>query len=231
MKLEICIDSYQSFLNAEKAGADRVEVCSSLALDGLTPSVGLVSLIENSKLEKFIMIRPREGDFSYSDKEFLQMKKEIEIFKNYKIDGFVFGILDKEDNLDFKRMKELIDLARPFSCVLHRAVDYSKDFEASMDRIIDLGFIRILTSGQKEKAIEGLDLIKKLQENYRKRIEIMAGSGVNFENIKEIYEKTKIENFHTSARLKEKSDDRYMDYYRSDYDLIKKAKLAVENLG
>lgn len=230
MKLEICIDSYQSYLNAKKAGADRLEVCSSLGLDGLTPSVGLVSLIEDSDLEKFIMIRPREGNFTYSDQEFDQMKREIEIFKNYKIDGFVFGILDQERRLDLVRMKELIDLASPLPCSLHRACDYAIDFEEKMEDIIDLGFVRILTSGQKDKAIQGLDLIANLQKNYGDRIEIMAGSGVNYSNIEEIYQKTKIQNFHTSARIKAKSDPGFMDYFVGSYDLIKKARLAIDKL-
>lgn len=230
MKLEICIDSYQSFLNAKRAGADRVEVCSSLALDGLTPSVGLVSLIEDSKMEKFLMIRPREGDFSYSDQEFEQMKREIELFKSYKIDGFVFGILDKKGRLDLIRMKELIDLASPFPCVLHRACDYAEDFEEQMDQIIDLGFIRILTSGQKPKAPQGIDLIKRLQKSYGNQIEIMAGSGVNYQNIGEIYQESQIQNFHTSARQKVSSDPKYMDYYVSDYTLIKKARDAIDKL-
>lgn len=230
MKLEICIDSYQSFLNARDAGADRVEICSALALDGLTPSVGLVKLIEESDLEKFVMIRPREGDFFYSDEEFLQMKKEIEIFRAYKIDGFVFGILDGDDRLDMERMKELIDFAAPFPCVLHRAVDYAVDFEEKMPDIIQAGFIRILTSGQKAKAPQGTDLIASLEEKYGDKIEIMAGSGVSYQNIGEIYQKTGIENFHTSARRKASSSDTYMDYFVSDQDLIKKARFAIDNL-
>lgn len=231
MKLEICIDSYKSFLNAESAGADRVEICSALALDGLTPSTGLVSLIENSKIEKFVMIRPREGNFTYNEEEFRQMKEEIKIFKDYKIDGFVFGILDKNGYLDFDKMKELIDLASPFPCVLHRAVDYALDFEENMEEIIKLGFIRILTSGQKDKAYQGLDLIEKLQAGYGDRIQIMAGSGVNYENIEEIYSKTKIKNFHTSARVKENIGDKYLTTYVSDYDLIRKAKQVTMNLS
>lgn len=231
MKLEICIDSYKSFLNAKNAGADRVEVCSSLALDGLTPSVGLVKLIEGEQIEKVIMIRPREGDFFYNDDEFLQMKEEIKIFKNYKIDGFVFGILDKNEKLDIKRMKELIDLAKPFDCTLHRAIDYSKDYEEKLEDIINIGFKRILTSGKKTKAPQGLDLIEKIQGKYGKEIEIMAGSGVTYENIGEIYKKTKIENFHTSARVKQTSDGKYMDYFISDYNLIKKARESIDKLN
>lgn len=230
MKLEICIDSYKSFLNAKNARADRVEVCSSLALDGLTPSVGLVKLIEEEKIEKVIMIRPREGDFCYSDDEFLQMKEEIKIFKNFKIDGFVFGILDKNENLDIKRMKELIELAKPFDCILHRAIDYSKDYEEKIEDIINIGFKRILTSGQTPKAPQGLDFIKKIQKKYGKEIEIMAGSGVTYQNIEEIYKKTNIRNFHTSARLKQASNEKYMDYFISDYNLIKQAREAIDRL-
>lgn len=231
MKLEICIDSYKSFLNARNAGADRVEVCSSLALDGLTPSVGLVKLIEEEQIEKVIMIRPREGDFFYSNEEFLQMKEEIKIFKDYNIDGFVFGILDKDEKLDIERMKDLIDLAKPFDCTLHRAIDYSKDYEEKIEDIINIGFKRILTSGQKAKAPQGLDLIKKIQKVYGEQIEIMAGSGVTYENIEEIYTKTKIKNFHTSARVNQSLDEKYMNYFVADYNLIKKARQAIDKFN
>lgn len=230
MKLEICIDSYKSFLNAKKARADRVEICSSLQEDGLSPSPGLVSLLEDEDIEKFVMIRPRAGNFTYSKEEFLQMKEEIKIFKSYKIDGFVFGILDKKDRLDLEKMKELINLASPFPCVLHRACDYAIDFYEKMDELIALGFIRILTSGKKDKAIEGLDLISKLEKNYGKKIEIMAGSGLNYKNIEEIYKKTGIKNFHMSARINKNLDKRFDDFYIADFSLIKKAKTIIDNL-
>src|SRR5699024_6570183 len=185
---------------------------------------------EEDKIEKVIMIRPREGDFCYSEDEFLQMKEEIKIFKNFKIDGFVFGILDKNENLDIERMKELIELAKPFDCTLHRAIDYSKDYEEKIEDIINIGFKRILTSGQTPKAPQGLDLIEKIQKKYGKEIEIMAGSGVTYQNIEEIYKKTNIRNFHISARIKESSNEKYMDYFISDYNLIKQAREAIDRL-
>lgn len=231
MKLEICIDSFESFSNAKKANADRIELCSSLSLDGLTPSVGLVKLIENENIEKFVMIRPREGNFSYSYDEFLQMKKEIEAFKNYKIDGFVFGILTDDNRLDLKRMKELIDFAKPYPCVLHRAVDFSVDFEEKIKDIINLGFIRILTSGKKDLAVNGLELIEKLQKNYGDKIEIMAGSGLNYKNMEEVYKKTKIKNYHTSARIKKSENKINTEYFLADFELIKKAKEKLESLS
>lgn len=226
MKLEICIDSYESFLNAKDA--DRVELCSALSLDGLTPSPGLVSLIEEEKdIEKFVMIRPREGDFFYNDYEFQMMKEEIKVFKNYHIDGFVFGILDDKNHLDIKRMKELIDLVYPFKSSIHRAVDFAVDFEEKIPDLIDIGFIRILTSGQKEKAYDGLSLIRKIQERYGDRIEVMAGSGLSYKNIREIHQKTGIENFHLSGRvLKNKKDKTFV----ASKDLVKKAKDIVDSL-
>lgn len=228
MKLEVCIDSYESFKNSKIA--DRVEICSALSLDGLSPSVGLISLIEKEKdIEKFVMIRPREGDFFYNDQEFETMKEEIKILKNYDIDGFVFGILDNENRLDIKRMKELIDLAYPLKSSIHRAVDVAVDFKEKIPELIDIGFIRILTSGQKDKAYQGLDLINNIQKKYGDKIEIMAGSGLSFENIREVYEKTYIENFHLSGRVY-KENGGEGGHYIASHDLVKKAKDIVDSL-
>lgn len=238
MKLEICIDSFDGMIGAYFGGADRVEICSALSLDGLTPSAGLVDICcEYEDIEKFVMIRPRGGHFTYDDFEIGQMKATIMAFKAKPIDGFVFGVLDSYGHLDIETMKELVYLAFPKKVVLHRAFDYSIDEEDKIEELIKMGVDRILTSGKKPKAIEGLDLIRDLQEKYGDKIEIMAGSGVNHENIKEIYEKTGIKNFHLSAGHVGQTEIDYSNFGKAfdDYNftssgLVEAAKIAINEL-
>lgn len=239
MKLEICIDSYESFINAKEAGANRVEICSALDLDGISPSVGLVSKIAGDKnIEKVVMIRPRPYDFFYNDEEFEMMKEEIRIYKDFDIDGFVFGLLKKDGRIDLARTEELVELSRPKEVTFHRAFDYSKDGEEVIDYLIEIGIKRILTSGKRGTAIEGIELLSKINHKYGKQIEIMAGSGVNYSNIYEIYRKSGIENFHMSARNKRKTEMVYLkgealyqDISFSDRKLIEKAKETIEKLS
>lgn len=239
MKLEICIDSYESFINAKEAGADRVEICSCLDLDGISPSAGLVSKIAGDKnIEKVVMIRPRPYDFFYSDDEFEMMKEEIRIYKDFDIDGFVFGLLKKDGRIDLARTKELVELSRPKEAIFHRAFDYSKDGEEVMDDLINIGIKRILTSGKSPTAIEGIEFLSRINQKYKDRIEIMAGSGVNYSNIEEIYRKSGIENFHMSAKNKRKTKmvylkeaKLYQDIGFSDRLLIRKAKETIEKLS
>lgn len=238
MKLEICIDSFDGMVGAFYGGSDRVEICSALSLDGLTPDAGLVDICcEYEDIEKFVMVRPRPGHFTYDDFELGQMKATIIAFKDKPIDGFVLGVLDEEGRLDIETMKELVYLAFPKKVVLHRAFDYSNDGEEKIEELIKMGFERILTSGKKPRAVEGLDLIRDLQIKYGDRIEIMAGSGVNHENIKEIYEKTGIENFHLSASYTGQSEIAYDnfgkafdDYRWTSSGLVEAARLAIDDL-
>ena len=238
MKLEICIDSFDGMIGAYFGGADRVEICSALTLDGLTPSAGLVDICCNyDNIEKFVMVRPRPGHFTYDEFEVGQMKATIMAFKDKPIDGFVLGVLDSYGSLDIETMKELVYLAFPKKVVLHRAFDYSNDGEEKIEELIKMGVDRILTSGKKPKAVEGLDLIRDLQAKYGDKIEIMAGSGVNFENIKEIYEKTHIENFHLSASYTGQTEIDYDnfgkafdDYRWTSSGLVEAARHAIDDL-
>lgn len=238
MKLEICIDSFDGMIGAYFGGADRVEICSSLTLDGLTPDPGLVDICcEYDNIEKFVMVRPRPGHFTYDDFEIDQMKATIIALKDKPIDGFVLGVLDSYGSLDIETMKELVYLAFPKKVVLHRAFDYSVDGEEKIEELIKMGVDRILTSGKKPKAVEGLDLIRDLQAKYGDKIEIMAGSGVNHENIKEIYEKTHIENFHLSASYTGQTEIDYDNFGKAfdDYrllssGLVEAARIAVDEL-
>lgn len=238
MKLEICIDSFDGMIGAYFGGADRVEICSALTLDGLTPSAGLVDICCNyDNIEKFVMVRPRPGHFTYDEFEIGEMKATIIAFKDKPIDGFVLGVLDSYGRLDIETMKELVYLAFPKKVVLHRAFDYSIDGEEKIEELIKMGVDRILTSGKKPKAVEGLDLIREIQEKYGDRIEIMAGSGVNHENIREIYEKTSIENFHLSASFTGQTEidydnfgEDFLDYRWTSSGLVEAARMAVDEL-
>ena len=240
MKLEICIDSLESFDNAVAGGADRVEICSALFADGLSPDLGLVSYAcKNDKIEKFVMLRPRDGDFTYDDKEIKQIKQAIKAYKKYPIDGFVFGAIQEDGSLDLDLLREVVDLAKPYPIALHRSFDYSKDGAQVIDQLIDMGVIRILTSGKMSTAAEGIELLSRIQEKYGDKIEIMAGSGVDASNIREIYEKTKISNFHMSAKVKKVSNITYKSdleipskgKYVTSFDKVKEARKVLDSLG
>ena len=224
LKLEICVDSIESYNNAKRAGADRVELCSALFADGLSPDIGLVAYAcMDEKIEKFVMLRPRDGSFSYDEDEIKQIEKAIIAYKKYPINGFVFGALKMDGSLDLDLIKKIVKIAYPLPVSLHRAFDYSKDGEKVIDQLIDIGIIRILTSGKKAKAYDSLDLLSDINHKYGKDIEIMVGSGVNSKNIGDIFEKTKITNFHMSARTKVKSGS----CYKSDMELASAGKFIA----
>ena len=185
MIIEVCANSYESAINAELGGANRIELCKDLHLDGLTPDDEVVvNTINKLKIPVFILIRPREGDFNYSNEEYELMKVDIEKFKEMGCKGIVSGVLNKENTIDIKRTKELVELSRPLEFTFHRAFDVVSDPFKEIENLIDIGVKRLLTSGQKDKAIDGLDLLKKLNNISSNRIVIMPGSGVSKNTLK-----------------------------------------------
>lgn len=187
--LEICSFSLESCLIAQKAGAKRIELCGGMFEGGTTPSAGLIAFArQNVSIQLYIMIRPRGGDFCYSDSEFEVMKADIQTAKNLGADGVVFGILNSDGSIDKSRMTTLVNLAAPLKVTFHRAFDVAKNPIQALEDIIECGCERILTSGQKNTAIEGIDLLKILVEKSNNRIEIMAGSGVNAQNAPQFLE-------------------------------------------
>ncbi|CAH0997107.1 Copper homeostasis protein CutC [Emticicia aquatica] len=181
--LEICSFSLESCLTAQNAGAGRVELCGGMFEGGTTPSAGLIRLArQHLSIQLYVMIRPRGGEFCYSNAEFEVMKEDILIAKNAGADGVVFGILNPDGSVDKTRTTTLVDLAKPMKVTFHRAFDVAKNPFEALEDIINCGCERILTSGQKNTAIEGLDLLKALVEKSNNRIEIMAGSGVSAQN-------------------------------------------------
>ena len=186
MIIEACVNSAISAIEAQKGGADRVELCENLHDGGTTPSAGTIKFArKNLHIGLFVMIRPRGGDFLYSEDEFEIMKEDIKVARELGADGVVFGILKPDGTIDLERMKTLVDLARPMGITCHRAFDMTADPFQAMEDLITLGIDRILTSGQQKTASEGASLILELIQRSNGRIIIMPGSGVKEDNIEE----------------------------------------------
>ena len=200
-KLEIACFNLESALVAAKSNADRIELCADASTGGITPDFeDIKTLRKETDKEIMVMIRPRGGDFCYSDEEFEQMKSEIILIKNFRVDGFVFGILNKENEIDFERNQELIELAKPFPCSFHRAFDRTSDLENSLETVIKLGFKTILTSGA-NNVNDGKQTLKTLVKKAKNRITIMPGGGLRSTNIQEIDSFTNATYFHSSALI------------------------------
>ena len=184
MIIEVCAESYVYALKAEKAGADRIELCKDLHLDGITPEYETAKkTIDTLEIPVFILIRPRGGDFIYSHEEFELMKRDILRFRKMGCKGIVSGVLNSDNSIDIKKTKELVELSRPLEFTFHRAFDKVNNPLYEIENLIGLGIDRVLTSGQKEKAIDGLVLLKQLNSISNNRIKIMPGSGINKSNI------------------------------------------------
>jgi copper homeostasis protein len=240
--LEICANSYPSALAAQKGGANRIELCENMAEGGTTPSYAQIKLCkEKLNIPIWPIIRPRGGDFLYSDDEFELMKEDIKICKTLNCDGVVTGILLANGEIDKNRCAELIELAKPMPISFHRAFDMSNDLEKALEDLIDLGFIRVLTSGGTENAFNGMEMIAKLINQADGRLEIMPGAGINPDNISTIATRTGAKNFHSSARVFVKSKMEYRNsktnmgsvedeyqYQQTSSELVKE---MVEKLG
>lgn len=187
-ELEICAYSLESCLAAKQAGATRVELCAGMYEGGITPSLGMIKLAREltTGVQLYTMIRPRGGDFLYADIEFEQMKEEISSVKTLGVEGVVLGILKRDGSIDLERTAELVRLAAPLKVTFHRAFDMVKDPEQALEAIIKAGCCRILTSGLKNTAEEGIGNLKKIVKQADGRIQIMAGSGVNAGNVLKI---------------------------------------------
>ena len=185
MIIEVCAESYEYAVKAEKAGANRIELCKDLHLDGLTPDYESAKrTIDTLHIPVFILIRPKKGDFIYSDEEFELMKSDIVKFKEMGCKGIVSGILKNDNSIDIERTKELVELSKPLEFTFHRAFDIVKNPVEEIENLIKMGIDRVLTSGQKEKAIDGLVLLKQLNNISNNRIVIMPGSCISKNNLK-----------------------------------------------
>ena len=183
MILEICANSYQSAVNAEIAGAHRIELCSEISVGGTTPSYGLLKkVMADIDIPVQVLIRPRSGDFHYSDEEFDIMKENILQCKDLGCAGIVSGVLHEDYTIDKKRTSELIELSKPMSFTFHRAFDVVSKPKEALLQLLNLGVNRLLTSGQQEKAEDGIGLLIELQKLAKNKLTILPGSGINSEN-------------------------------------------------
>jgi copper homeostasis protein len=202
MEIEICANSCQSALNAQNAGADRIELCSELAVGGVTPSYGLLKqVLSKLSIPVYALIRPRSGDFCYSEVDFEIIKQDINLCKKLQCDGIVSGVLNQDMTIDIERTKELVDLSDPLPFTFHRAFDSVPNPLEAAQQLGEMGVERILTSGQQLYAIDGLPLLRKLQENFSGII--IPASGINPKNIKQFVDGS-FKEIHFSASIQEK---------------------------
>ena len=209
-KLEIIGFNIESCMAAQDAGADRIELCASPGEGGTTPSYAFIKEARKKlNIDLYVMIRPRGGDFLYTNEEFEIMKNDVMACKQLGCDGIVTGILMEDGKVDKKRCKELLEYAYPLEATFHRAFDRVADPYEAMEDIIDLGFERILTSGLVPKAIDGKETLSALIKKSAERIIIMPGSGVNASNIISIAKSTGAKEFHSSASYYAESNMKY----------------------
>lgn len=201
IKLEICIDSVESAVASEKGGAQRVELCGSLIEGGTTPSAGMIAETrERVNIGLQVMIRPRGGDFFFSEAEHAVMRREVQIAKTHGADGIVIGCLNSDGTVDVEHSKALIEIARPLNVTFHRAFDMTRDPFEALDTLIELGVDRILTSGQEPSVLEGAELIAELCEKAGDQVIILPGGGVTERNLAKIIQLTGVSEIHIGTR-------------------------------
>lgn len=199
-QLEIACFNLESALIAQENGADRVELCDGIEFGGITPTFEITKKARQLvAVDLYVMIRPRGGNFVYSDSELEQMKSDIIQFKRLNVDGFVFGILNEDRTINVTQNSELVDIAKPFPCTFHRAFDEISDAFQSLEAIIHCGFETILTSGQAKNVVEGKERLSELVSKANNRIVILPGGGLRSNNIQMIQKKTNANFFHSSA--------------------------------
>ncbi len=198
MKLEICVDNMESLRAAVAAGADRIELCASLAEGGLTPSMGLVEVALRTSVPVFVMIRPRACDFLYSADEIEVMLRDINAARWLGVPGVVFGVLTDEGTIDEPAMRSLMSMATGMEITCHRAVDQTRDPIEAVETLARIGVDRILSSGQAETPGSGIETLAAMVKTARERLSIMA-AGVTPEDVREVVEKTGVSEVHSAA--------------------------------
>lgn len=235
--LEVCVDSVESAIAAFEGGADRIELCGDLPVGGVTPSEALFRLIRKyTDLKIRVLLRPRFGDFCYSDYELEIMREEIQKFAELGAEGIVTGVLTPQGDLNMEQMEALIKCAGKTDVALHRAFDVCRNPLETMEAAIALGIKTILTSGQKNSAWEGRALLKELEEKSKKRIEILAGAGIDADIIARLYKETGITSYHLSGKIKKESKMEFRNSQVSmglpgfsEYEIWQTSKENVEN--
>jgi len=206
MLLEIAVFNIESAIAAERAGADRLELCENGSEGGTTPSYGtLIEVKKRVRIPVFPIIRPRGGDFLYSDAEFEVMKHDVQLCKQLRYEGVVIGLLNADGSVDIERTKELVSIAYPMEVTFHRAFDRAADAIVALEAIIECGCQRILTSGQVPDANNGTGLIRSLTEKADDSIVLMPGSGVRSASLQTLIQATGCSEVHSSARMMKNS--------------------------
>ncbi|MGR5500357.1 copper homeostasis protein CutC [Vibrio sp. DNB22_10_4] len=201
MFIEICIDNIESFDIAVKAGADRIELCSALSVGGLTPSLGLCELIiKQSTVPVNAMIRPRAGDFVFSNDELEIMLNDIHAMKCHGMNGVVIGVLNRDGSINQAQLAQLCEAAKGMQITFHRAFDYCPDPATALEVLIEHGCHTLLTSGQQVSAEQGIALLEKLVKQANGRIEVMPGAGVSSSNAHKIQLSTEANWLHLSGK-------------------------------
>lgn len=199
-KLEIACFNMESACVAQENKADRVELCDGFEVGGTTPDLETVRQVRKQlSIDLYVMIRPRGGNFVYSDAEFNQMKESISALMKLNVNGFVFGILDENNQVNITQNSELVRLAQPLPCTFHRAFDEVSDVFQSLEEVVQCGFQTILTSGRSQNVVDGVECLSELVQKAQNRINIMPGGGLRSSNIEFIQQKTKASFFHSSA--------------------------------
>ena len=241
--LEACVDSVESALSAAKGGADRLELCGRLGIGGTTPNPWLFQEIrKHTDIRIHALIRPRFGDFCYTDEEFILIREAVKEFRRLGAEGVVIGILKPDGTLNMEQMKRLMEDAEGMSVTLHRAFDVCADPYETMEQAISLGIDTILTSGQKNICTAGADLLKDLVEKSAGRITIQVGSGVNADVIRELQPKTGATAFHMSGKVTMDSEMEYRregvnmglpslseyEIWRTDEEAVRRARQVLD---
>lgn len=210
--LESPVFNLQSALDAAAYGVDRLELCANFPEGGETPSAGMLKYLKSEvDIPVFVMIRPRGGDFCYSSKEWMVMKRDIEVLGELGADGFVFGVLDEEGYVNKEACETLIRTANGKPCTFHRAFDVCRDPKQALEDIIQLGFARILTSGAKNSVTEGMGLIEELLEEAKGRIIIMPGGGSKAEHVSVLKKYPDFSDIHASCKTKTPAANRFVN--------------------
>ena len=208
--IEICVENTDGLIAAQNAGADRVELCASLLEGGLTPSAGMVSqALRVATIPFFAMVRPRGGDFLYSEVEFLSMLDDVRAFRDMGVAGVVVGCLTAEGTIDEARMKALVDAARPMKVTCHRAFDMTRDHSEAVEALVRAGVDRVLTSGRHDTALEGLTVLAETVKAAAGRIVIMGCGGLDATNIAHVLDTTGVDEVHFAALRDEPSGMRF----------------------
>ena len=174
--VEVCVDSVASALAAQRGGAQRIELCSDLLEGGVTPSLGLLAVVRSKvSIDVHPIIRPRPGDFCYSEAEFEIMRRDIELAKSERADGVVLGVLKSNGRVDVERTRQLVELAQPLSVTFHRAFDVSANLLEAFEDVCATGADRLLTSGGEQECLQGIDTVARLVHSSQGRISVMAG--------------------------------------------------------